>query len=224
MNLSILRQLPQRAFHPHTKTSIPLHFRYLSTKPTNSNLEQSNLDNPVIYNNPRRGQSAAMTVLAIGQAGFWASAAALGQSVPDPILSPGWTVAGFGLSAAFFAMINAYLRRNIAQISLIDGPSLEVITHSLGGRLRSPVLIKAADIIPGPHRDKTSERYWTFGVKRGEHRSSYYYIIDRHQGVIDSEAVAALARGGDHLMVYAHKRDAGRMQTRWKQWRHAKQA
>ncbi|PXF47661.1 hypothetical protein BWQ96_02523 [Gracilariopsis chorda] len=171
----------------------------------------------IIYNNPRRLRAAGMTLLAVGQAGFWGMATALAQQAPEPLISSGWTVAGVGLSAAFAAMVNAYLRRNVAEIALLNGASIRVTAHSFGGMLSTPVVFTPHTIVRGPKRDDPSERYWTFGVKSSSPRP-FYYFVDTSHGVLDRHALAALVNGGEHLMAFSHKRDAQIMTSRWHQW------
>lgn len=181
----------------------------------------SHTDAYTVYHNPRRLRSASMTALSISQASFWAGASYLSQQVAEPLISPTWTVAGFGLSAAFSAMIAAYLRRNVVNISLVNGPAVRVTAHNFAGIINQPIDIPASHIVAGPHKDSSKERFWTFGV-RGASGRVFYYIVDTQRGVIDRDAIGAIARGGDHLMAYSHKRDAGLMQTRWNQWQQTK--
>lgn len=171
----------------------------------------------VIYNNPQRLRAAGMTFVAATQAAFWASATTLAHQFPDPLLTPAWSVAGFGLSAAFIAMVRAYLRRNVAEMSLVDGPSLSITAHSFCGFLRTPVVVPADDVIPSPKKDDVSERYWTIGIRQPSGRK-FYYIVDTTNGVLDQTALSAAARGGDHLLVFSHKRDGGLMRHRWQEW------
>lgn len=193
---------------------LPPSLRTLSTLP-------STPSTPVhrIYSNPRRLRSAAMTVLATGQAGFWASAAFLSHQVPDPLLGPVWTYAGFGLSAAFAALIAAYLRRSVAEMALVEasGPALRVTPHGLAGLLGNPVNIPASELVCGPGGDDPNHRYWTF-ARRGQ-GITLYYIVDVHRGVQDQDAVKAVVKGGEHLLAYTHRRDAAIMKERWHQWK-----
>ncbi|KAI0565350.1 hypothetical protein FGB62_19g139 [Gracilaria domingensis] len=175
----------------------------------------------IIYRNPRRLRAAGMTVLAIGQAGFWGTATTLAQQASEPLISSGWGIAGFGLSAAFAAMVSAYLRRNVAEVALLNGACIRVTAHSFGGMLSDPVVVKPNQLIAGPHRDSVKERYWTFGVSSTKSRRPFYYFVDTKNGVLDAPAMAALVNGGEHLLAFSHKRDANIMRTRWHQWEQA---
>ncbi|CAN8069204.1 unnamed protein product [Agarophyton chilense] len=172
----------------------------------------------VIYRNPRRLRAAGMTALAVGQAGFWGTAATLAHQAPEPLISTGWGFAGFGLSAAFAALVNTYLRRNVAEIALLNGASIRVTSHSFGGMLSDPLVVEPHGLIAGPHRDSQKERYWTFGVSSSKSRRPFYFFIDTKNGILDPAAMAALVNGGEHLLVFSHKRDAQIMRNRWRQW------
>lgn len=189
------------------------HCRSLSTLPST----------PVhcIYTNPRRMRSAAMTLLATGQAGFWASTAYLAHQIPEPLIGPVWTYAGFGLSAAFAALVATYLRRSVAEMALIEasGPALRVTPHGIGGMLGSPVVIPATELVSGPGGDDPKQRYWTF-ARRAE-GIKLYYIVDVKKGVQDEDAVKAVVKGGEHLLAFSHRRDAAVMKERWRQWKDA---
>lgn len=194
-----------------THPSLPPLSRSLSTTPSSAAAY-------TIYRNPRRLRSAGMTLLAAGQASFWASAAFLSQQAPEPLIGVQWTYAGFGLSAAFAGLIVTYLRRSVAEMALVDasGPAVQVTPHGLAGLLGTPVLIPAKDLIAGPGGDDPQQRYWSFARKGPGVR--LYYILDVKNGVTDEEAVKAVVKGGEHLLVYIHKRDAGIMKQRWKDW------
>lgn len=168
-----------------------------------------------IYSNPRRLRSVGITSLAIAQASFWATATSLSHQSTIP-LPPASTLLGFGLSAGFGALIAAYLKRTVAHIELLDGARVKVVAHSVAGLFSAPVIIDANELVPGPKADDPAERYWTFGL-RGAGRT-YFYIVDMKQGVLDRQALAAVAKGGEHLLVFSHKRDAMFMQGRWEQW------
>lgn len=197
-----------------TPTALRTLHRVLSTKSTNT--QQAH----IIYSNPRRGRAAAMSVLAIAQAGFWTSATILAQQVPEPILGPAWSVGGFGLSAAFGLLINTYLKRSVSEIALLNGPAIRVTAHAFGGVAARPVTMRAADVKAGAQKDDDNERYWTF-ANRSEGASTLYYVVDMNSGVVDRDAVRAIVKGGEHLMVFSHKRDAGQMRQRWEQWKEA---
>lgn len=160
-----------------------------------------------------------MTLLAAGQAGFWASAAYLSQQAPEPLIASQWTYAGFGLSAAFAALIATYLRRSVAELALIQasGPALRVTPQGLAGLLGSTVVIPAKDLIAGPVGDDPKQRYWTFATKGPGLR--LYYIVDTRKGVHDQEAVRAVVKGGEHVLLYSHRRDATIMKQRWQHWK-----
>lgn len=160
-----------------------------------------------------------MTLLAAGQATFWASAAYLSQQAPEPLIGLQWTYAGFGLSAAFAGLIVTYLRRTVAEMALVEasGPAVQVTPHGLAGLLGTPVVIPASDLIAGPRGDDPQQRYWTFARKGGA--VTLYYILDVRKGVADEDAVKAVVKGGEHLLVYSHKRDAGIMKRRWQEWK-----
>lgn len=175
----------------------------------------------LVYQSPGRVRAAAVSALAVGQAGFWGSAAAMAATAPEQLLGPAWSMAGFGLSAAFVGMVNAYLRRSVAEMTVVSGaagPHLEVTAHAFGGMLRKPKVIEAAHILPGPKGADPAERYWTFGVSEKEDGPRFYYILDTAKGVCDPEALAAVVRGGEHLMVLSHRRQAGEMRQRWLSW------
>ncbi len=165
-----------------------------------------------------------MSGLAGAQASFWAYTAYLTSQAPEPLLTPIWTVGGLGLSVAFAAMVKAYLKRSVAEISIVHGASerVRVITSAVGGRLSDPVLLDPAKITGGPHKDSAKERYWTFAiVPEGKH-SKFHYIVDTYRGVEDKAALAALARGGEHFLALAHKRRAAEMKKRWSTWEREK--
>lgn len=177
-----------------------------------------------LYKNTRRLQSVGLTTLALGQAGFWASATNLTASnlsaqVADPLIGPTWTVIGFGLSAAFALMTSAYLRRSVAHLHVRNGPVVRVIPRNIFGMLAAPVDVNAKDLVAG--RFSTSgrtERHWSFGVKLPSGRT-FYYILDMNAGVVDRDAILALAKGGEHFMAWSLKRDALAMKQRWQEWR-----
>lgn len=164
-----------------------------------------------------------MSALAGTQASFWAYTAYLTHHAPDPLLSQGWTVAGLGLSAAFAGMVHVYLKRNVAEISIVHGSTerIRVITHGLGGITSAPVLLDPAEIVGGPNKDKSTERYWTFAHDSKGVRTKLFYIVDTSKGVIDRTALAAIARGGEHFLALAHKRRAAEMRNRWRAWEQA---
>lgn len=172
----------------------------------------------MMYSNRRRCQSAGLTTVAAGQAMFWASTSSLSMQTADPLLGPGWTLFGFGLSAAFGVMVSSYLRRMVAHVELLNGPVVRVTPHTLAGLLGFPVDIPAADIVPGPHGDDEKSRHWTFGVRMPSGRT-FYYILDMKAGVVDREGLSAVVRGGEHFMAWSLKRDAVQMKGRWQKWR-----
>ena len=179
----------------------------------------------LVYRRIRRGHSLMMSGLAGAQASFWAYTAYLTSQAPEPLLSPAWTVGGLGLSVAFAAMVNAYLTRSVAEISIIHGANeqIRVITSAIGGRLSDPVLIDPSKITGGPHKDSAKERYWTFAIKPEGKHSKFHFIVDTSRGVQDKVALAALARGGEHFLALSHKRRAAEMKERWSTWQRAKQ-
>lgn len=171
-----------------------------------------------IYTNARRMQSVGLTTLALGQAGFWASATNVSTQLADPLLGPTWTLFGFGLSAGFAFLITAYLRRSVSQLEVLNGPSIRIITRNLCGTETAPFEIAAKDILPGRHAEGSKERHWSFGVKLPSGRK-YFYIVDMTAGVVDREGIAAIAKGGEHFMAWSLKRDALVMKERWQHWR-----
>lgn len=175
-----------------------------------------------MYSNRRRWQSFGLTAVAVGQAGFWASASNLSFQISDPILGTPWTLLGFTLSGVFGVMVTAYLRRMVDKVQLLNGPVVRVTPHSIAGMLGYPVDIPAAEIVPSPHRDDPKQRHWTFGVKTASGRT-FYYILDMKVGVVDRDGLAAIVKGGDHFMAWSHKRDAEIMRNRWQQWRKSQQ-
>lgn len=173
----------------------------------------------LVYRRHRRGYAFFMSALAGTQASFWGYTAYLSQQVPNALLSPPWTLGGLVLSTAFAGMVHLYLRRSVAEISILDGSAqrLQVSTHAFGGRIGKPVDLDLGDIVGGPKKDDADERYWTFAVRR-EGRTSLHYIVDTRKGVVDAPALAALARGGEHVLALAHRRRAAEMQGRWQEW------
>lgn len=98
-----------------------------------------------------------------------------------------------------------------------SGPALQVTPHGLAGLLGKPVVIPAKELIAGPAGDDPKQRYWSFARKGTGMR--LYYIVDANKGIQDEEAVRAVVRGGEHLLVYSHKRDATIMKQRWQEWK-----
>lgn len=108
----------------------------------------------------------------------------------------------------------------MSKLELLDaqgGVGVRVQTHGLlgGGGKGGGLLIPARELVGGVA--KTDDRYWTF-ARRGE-GVRLYYIVDMERGVVDSEGVEAVVGGGEMLMVLVHKRNAGRMRKRWKEWK-----
>lgn len=137
--------------------------------------------------------------------------------MPEPLISSAWTFGGFGLSAAFAGLIATYLRRNVADLCLVDthsGPGILLRAHSFVG-VGKEHFIPAREIVGGECKD--GERYWTFARQGNGLR--LYYIVDVNHGVQDMEAVKAVASGGTDLLVLSHRRDAGRMRRRWEEWK-----
>lgn len=172
----------------------------------------------IVYKRVRRGHSFLLSALAGTQASFWGYTAFLTQQTPDPLLSSTWTIGGLGLSVAFGAMVNAYLKRNVAEVSIVHGSTerVRVATHAFGGRISKAVLIEPSAIIGGPKKDDPQERYWTFAHDRPGLK--LYYIVDTAKGVQDRAALAAIVRGGEHFLALAHKRRAAEMRDRWRAW------
>lgn len=117
-------------------------------------------------------------------------------------------------------MVQAYLKRSVAEISIIHGSNerVRVVTNAMGGRLSEAVLLDPTKITGGPKKDDPNERYWTFGVKNDGSRMKFHYIVDTTRGVKDTDALASIARGGEHFMALAHKRRAKEMRDRWHKW------
>lgn len=172
-----------------------------------------------LYTNPRRLHSLGLTSLAVGQAGFWASATNMSTQVVDPMFGAGWTVFGFSLSAVFALMMSSFLRRSVAHLHVLNGPTVRVVSRNLFGTYSAPVDIAARDLIAGRRADTIErERHWTFGVKLPSGRT-FYYIVDMSSGVVDRDAIHAIAKGGEHFMAWSLKRDAHVMKQRWQDWR-----
>lgn len=145
----------------------------------------------------------------------------------EPLILPIWTVGGAGLSVLFVGMVNMYLKRLVASLSVEqgDGSLLRVVTHSFWGALRAPVEIETRYIVGGPKKDAKEERYWTFGVQPESASTVFYYIVDMKYGVLDQEAVSAICsspRGGSLLLILAHRRQAEEMRARWQEWQRSK--
>lgn len=191
-----------------------------------SNAARDSGEAHIVYKASRRAHAIGVSALAGTQAGFWAYSAYLSQQVAEPLLGVQWTVAGLGLSAAFAGMIHAYLKRSVTEVALVGRnlTALRVTTHAFGGGTSTPVEISVENIVPGAKKDDPSERYWSFGAKRQNKTSAFYYIIDTKKGVQDPEALGAIARGGQHLMVLTHQRRADEMRKRWKNWEENKQS
>jgi hypothetical protein len=176
-----------------------------------------------VYNCPRRLQAVGMSSVAVAQSGFWVLAAYLSATAAEPLISPIVTLGGAGLSALFAGMVNAYLSRSVARISVqgAGAVKLQVTSYHFGGMLRAPRAIETKFVVGGPKGDDDGERYWTFGVTNASGVGTYYYIVDRKKGVVDASAVRALCStppGGSALMILAHKRRAIEMKTRWHNW------
>lgn len=184
----------------------------------------------VLYHKPRRWQSIGLTTLAGGQAAFWTYAATLSTQLPTTtseqiLLSPIWTVGGFGLSALFAWMVTAYMRRLVAHIDLMvnkTGPVIRITPHGPLGRLGNPVTVCAKQVVAGPSKDKSDIRHWTFGVIALNKKRPFYYILDMKKDVDsikDFEGLRSIVNGGDVFMNWSQKRDARFMKQRWREWK-----
>jgi hypothetical protein len=184
-------------------------------------------DDHEIYSFMRRLPNMGISTVAVVQSGFWISATYLTAFGSAPALSPLVTAGGAVLSFVFVGMVQTYLSRSVAKMSVLGvaGTKISVVTYSFGGLLRAPKVIDVAHLVGGPKRDDEKERHWTFGVQPSVTGSTYYYIIDRKAGVIDTDAVRAICstpRGGSKLMALAYKRQANEMKNRWHDWEQRK--
>lgn len=188
---------------------------------TRTRSDHATIPPSLVYRRVRRGHSLLMTGFAGTQGFFWGYTAYLSSLVPDPLLSTGWTLAGLGLSTAFAVMVQAYLKRSVAEISILHGSNerVRVVTNAMGGRLSPPVILDPGKITAGPNKDSPKERYWTFAVKQDGYKAiKFHYIVDTARGIKDTEAMASIARGGEHFLALAHKRRAKEMRDRWHKW------
>jgi hypothetical protein len=180
-----------------------------------------------VYSFVRRASNIGISAVAVLQSGFWLSATYITAFGSDPVLSPLITAGGTALSFVFVGMVHAYLSRSVARISVLGvaGTKLAVTAYSFGGSLRAPDVVEVSHLVGGPKKDDEKERHWTFGVQPRADGSTYYYVVDRKQGVLDDEAVRAICstpRGGSKLMILAYKRQAGEMKNRWNDWEQRK--
>lgn len=214
MSVPLIRAQPlARGLHSST---IPVSRSYA----TRTRTDHQTIPPSLVYRRVRRGHSLLMTGFAGTQGLFWGYTAYLSSLVPDPLLSTGWTVAGLGLSTAFAAMVQTYLKRSVAEISIVHGASdrVRVVTNAMGGRLSEAVLLDPGKISGGPKKDDPKERYWTFAVKNEAATWKFHYIVDTAHGVKDSKALASIACGGEHFLALAQKRRAKEMRDRWHKW------
>lgn len=199
--------------------------RHLSTEASNriAAPQRSGAEPIYVYKNVRQLQAAAISGIAVLQGGFWVSSAIWTAAyVADPVVSQAWMVGGASLSGMFAMMVNAYLSRSVASLSIHGSESLLMVeTYRFGGMVRKAVEVPTKMIEGGPKGADDGERHWTFGVKANKDGGAFYYIVDRKKGVLDRhvlEAVCGSKFGGEKVMVLLHKRRALQMKDRWKDW------
>lgn len=210
-----------------TTLLLPHHLssRHISIEASNriATPQSSGAEPIYVYKNVRQLQAAAISGIAVLQGGFWVSSAIWTAAyVADPVVSQAWMVGGAGLSGMFAMMVNAYLSRSVAALSIHGSESLLMVeTYRFGGMVRKAVEVPTKMIEGGPKGADEDERHWTFGVKASKDGGAFYYIVDRKKGVLDRqvlEAVCGSKFGGEKVMVLLHKRRALQMKERWKDW------
>lgn len=182
-----------------------------------------------VYRRVRRARAAGMSGLALAQGGFWAGGAWMAAAADGGVVSPAWMAGGTVLSAVFAGMVGAYLSRAVAVLAVGGGrggaEEVRVTTYRFGGGLREAEVLATREIVGGPKGADDDERHWTFGVRERPGGPTRFYIVDRKNGVLDEEALRCICSadpGGEQLLVLAHKRRAGEMKARWRDWEESK--